>query len=273
MFPAVFQDAKRYLEDENMAALDIELFPCRSDNFGVLIHDPDTGKTASIDAPEEAPILAALERRGWGLTDIFTTHHHGDHVEANLALRERFGAEITGPKGEASKIPGIGFVFEDGGQFTWSGRPVQVIETPGHTAGHVCYYLPEDKLLFSADTLFALGCGRLFEKPAKDMWASLSKLKRLPDDTIVYFGHEYTLANARFAVTIDPFNGALKNRAAEIEAQRAEGIFTCPTTIGLERATNPFLRPDDIDIRKGLSMPDAEDWEVFAEIRARKDKF
>lgn len=256
-----------------MAQLEIELFPCRSDNFGVLIHDPDTKRTASIDAPEEGAIVAALERRGWYLTDIFTTHHHQDHVEANLALKTRYDCEITGPKNEAEKIPGLGFAFGDGGAFVWAGRPVMVIETPGHTAGHVCYYLPEDKLLFAADTLFALGCGRLFERPARDMWISLSKLKDLPEDTTVYFGHEYTLANARFAVTVDPRNQALLERTREIEALRAEGKFTAPTTIGLELATNPFLRANDPGIRKHLGMEGADDWEVFAEIRSRKDNF
>jgi hydroxyacylglutathione hydrolase len=256
-----------------MAELEIELFPCRQDNFGVLLHDPLSGRTSSIDAPQEAPILAALERRGWTLTDIFTTHHHQDHVEANLALKAAFDVEITGPKSEADKIPGIGHAYGDDDQFFFAGHTVHVIETPGHTAGHICYHLPDDKLLFSADTLFALGCGRLFERPARDMWQSLSKLKALPDDTIVYFGHEYTLANARFAVTIDPHNSELLARAREIEALRAEGGFTCPTTIGLEKRTNPFLRPDDPAIRTHLGMQDAADWEVFAEIRARKDKF
>ena len=256
-----------------MAELEIELFRCRSDNFGVLLHDPASGKTASIDAPEEQPILDALARRGWTLTDIFTTHHHQDHVEANLALKARFSAEITGPKNEAAKIPGMGFAFGDGGQFTFAGHSVEVIETPGHTAGHICYYLPLDRLLFAADTLFALGCGRLFERGPRDMWQSLGKLWKLPDDTVVYFGHEYTLVNAKFALTIDPQNIALRDRVKEIEATLAAGGHTAPTTIGLERATNPFLRPDDAGIRKHLGMEGAEDWEVFAEIRARKDKF
>ncbi|MBL0374697.1 hydroxyacylglutathione hydrolase [Rhizobium sp. KVB221] len=256
-----------------MSELQIELFNCRSDNFGVLIHDAQSGKTVSIDAPEEAPILAALDRRGWTLSDIFTTHHHPDHVEANLALKARFDVEITGPKNEADKIPGIGFAFGDGGSFAWAGHPVRVIETPGHTAGHICYYLPEDRILFSADTLFALGCGRLFERPPRDMWQSLSKLKALPGDTVVYFGHEYTLANARFALTIDPHNQALVSRVRDIERQRAEGVFTAPTTIERELQTNPFLRADDPAIRKHLGMEGAEDWEVFAEIRARKDRF
>ncbi|UVC08301.1 hydroxyacylglutathione hydrolase [Rhizobium sp. TH2] len=256
-----------------MANLEIELFRCRSDNFGVLLHDPESGKTASIDAPEEQPILDALTRRGWTLTDIFTTHHHQDHVEANLALKARFNAEITGPKNEADKIPGIGFAFGDGGQFSFAGHPVEVIETPGHTAGHICYYLPQDRLLFAADTLFALGCGRLFERGPRDMWQSLLNLRKLPDDTVVYFGHEYTMSNAKFALTIDPQNAALRDRVKEIEATLASGGHTAPTTIGVERATNPFLRADDAGIRKHLGMEGAEDWEVFAEIRARKDKF
>lgn len=256
-----------------MPALDIELFSCRSDNFGVLIHHPASGKTASIDAPEETPILSALSRRGWTLTHIFTTHHHGDHVEANLALKERFGATIIGPVNEAAKIPGIDRKVGDGDRFDFAGRTVEVIETPGHTAGHICYHLPDDRLLFAADTLFALGCGRLFEKSADVMWASLQKLMTLPDETSVYFGHEYTLSNARFALTVDPDNQALKKRVGEIEALRAEGRFTAPTTVALEKATNPFLRPDSPGIRKTLGMDGDSDAAVFAEIRKRKDNF
>lgn len=256
-----------------MRPLDIELFACRSDNFGVLLHDPATGATASIDAPEEKPILEALARRGWQLTHIFTTHHHGDHVEANAALKSRFGATIIGPAREADRIPGLDQAVNDGDRFDFAGHPVDVIWTSGHTAGHVCYHLPDDGLLFAADTLFALGCGRLFEGTAADMWRSLSKLAALPEETAVYFGHEYTLSNARFAITIDPDNAALRDRTAEIERMRSEGRFTAPTTIGLERATNPFLRAADPGIRKVLGMPNATDTEVFAEIRARKDRF
>jgi hydroxyacylglutathione hydrolase len=256
-----------------MARLEIELFRARSDNFGVLIHDAGSGRTASIDAPEELPILDALGRRGWTLTDIFTTHHHQDHVEANLALKQRFGVTITGPVNEADKIPGIDRKVGGGDRFDFAGHAVEVIETPGHTAGHICFYLPEDKLLFAADTLFALGCGRLFERPAKDMWTSLSKLLTLPDDVAVYFGHEYTLSNARFAVTVDPQGAALRKRVNDIEATLAAGKHTAPTSIGIERQTNPFLRPGDPDIRRRLGMENASDWDVFGEIRARKDKF
>ena len=256
-----------------MEALQIECFPCRSDNFGVLLHDPETLLTASIDAPEEHAIVAAAERRGWKLSHIFTTHHHQDHVEANLALKERYGLSIIGPAAEAKKIPGIDRMVSDGSSFLFGNNTVRVIETPGHTAGHVCYHLPDAKLLFAADTLFALGCGRLFERAPADMWASLQKLAVLPDETVVYFGHEYTLSNARFALTIDPDNSRLATRAREIEEARANGRFTCPTTIGLEKETNPFLRAGDPAIRRVLDMEDASNEDVFAEIRRRKDNF
>lgn len=256
-----------------MSSFQIDVFPCRSDNFGVLLHHAESGLTASIDAPDEAPILAALERRGWRLTHIFTTHHHNDHVAANLALKERFGATVIGPVHESVAIPGLDQAVGDGDQFEFGGEPVHVIETPGHTAGHVCYHLPESKLLFAADTLFAMGCGRLFERPAADMWHSLQKLAALPDETAVYFGHEYTLANARFALTVDPGNERLKARAAEVEETRNAGRFTIPTSIGLEKETNPFLRVADPAIRRNLLMETRENEEVFAEIRRRKDNF
>ncbi|MGN6551740.1 MAG: hydroxyacylglutathione hydrolase [Pararhizobium sp.] len=256
-----------------MAALEIHQFMCRSDNFGVLLHDPETGETASIDAPEEAPIRAALKEKGWTLSHILTTHHHGDHVEANEALKKAFDARIVGPEAEASKIPGIDETVKQDDRFTFAGHPVEVIETPGHTLGHVCYHLPEDALLFSADTLFALGCGRVFEGTPKQMWDSLKKLRALPDRTIVYCGHEYTLSNARFAVTVDPQNLSLKTRAQDVEALRAASRPTLPTTIGEEKMTNPFLRPESPAIRRHLGMEDASDAEVFAAIRARKDRF
>lgn len=256
-----------------MKPLEIEVFQCRSDNYGVLVHDPETGLTASIDAPEEQPILDALSRRGWTLNHILTTHHHTDHVEANLGLKARFQLEIIGPINEAVAIPGLDRSVEDGDEFEFGGHTVCVIETPGHTAGHVCYYFPDDKVLFAADTLFALGCGRLFERPAADMWHSLQKLSALPDETAVYFGHEYTLSNARFALTIDPDNARLQERVREIEATRAASRFTIPTTIGLEKETNPFLRATDPAVRRNLLMESRSNEEVFAEIRKRKDSF
>ena len=251
----------------------IDQFMCRSDNFGVLMHDEASGQTAIIDAPEEAPILTAITRTGWTPNVILTTHHHSDHVEANLALKQRFKLRIVGPQAEAAKIPGIDETVEEGSRFDFAGRMVHVIETPGHTAGHVSYHLPADGLAFTGDTLFALGCGRLFERPAAVMFESLKKLAALPRETKVYCGHEYTQSNARFALSVDPTNSALKERAARIEALRAEGKPTLPTTIGEELATNPFLRSHDPTIRRNLGMENASDVEVFTEIRKRKDNF
>jgi hydroxyacylglutathione hydrolase len=253
--------------------LDVHQFPCRSDNFGVLLHDPVTGRTAAIDAPETEPILQALRDKNWSLDELLITHWHADHVEGNLPLKERFNCRITGPKNEAAKIPGIDVSVSGGDVIEFAGKRAEVIDCPGHTLGSVAYYLPEEKLLFAADTLFALGCGRLLEGTPHDMWASLSKLMALPDDTNVYCGHEYTLSNAKFALTVDPENAELAARADTIRAQRERGEATLPTTIGLEKRTNPFLRPHDLSIRKLLAMENAPDVEVFAEIRRRKDMF
>lgn len=254
-------------------SLQIDQFMCRSDNFGVLVHDPDTGETAVIDAPEERPILDVVERTGWRPTLLLVTHHHADHVEANLALKERFGLTIVGPAAEADRIPGIDRKVGEGDRIAFAGRDIEVIETPGHTAGHVSYHFPRDRLAFTADTLFALGCGRLFEGKPATMLASLKKLAALPLDTVIYCGHEYTQSNARFALSVDPTNSALKERAKEIDALRAEGRPTLPTRLDVEMATNPFLRWHDPVIRRNLGMEGASDEAVFAEIRKRKDVF
>lgn len=254
-------------------AVEVEQFMCRSDNFGILLRDPSSGATALVDAPEEQPILDAIGRTGWKPGLLLVTHHHGDHVEANLALKQRFGLKIVGPAAEASKIPGIDATVAGGDTLRLGGEEIRVIETPGHTAGHVSYHLPRSGVAFTADTLFALGCGRLLEGDAKTMFASLNKLAALPPETVVYCGHEYTLANARFALTVDPDNAALKARAKKVEALRAEGKPALPTTIAEELATNPFLRWGDPSIRKNLGMEDAPDEAVFAEIRRRKDNF
>jgi hydroxyacylglutathione hydrolase len=214
-----------------------------------------------------------LERRGWVLTHIFTTHWHPDHVEANLDLKERFGCGITGPEAEAAKIPGIDRMVKGGDSFDFAGRTVETIDCPGHTLGGISLHIPSEKLLFAADTLFALGCGRLLEGTPDQMWSSLSKLMALPDDTVIYCGHEYTLANAKFALTIDPTNSALRDRAKEIDVLRAAGKPTLPTNMGLEKLTNPFLRASDKTIRQNLNLETASDAEVFAEVRRRKDVF
>jgi hydroxyacylglutathione hydrolase len=251
----------------------IEQFTCRSDNFGVLVHEAESGETAIIDAPEEAAILAAIERTGWRPTALLITHHHGDHVEANLPLKKRFGLKITGPKAEAAKIPGIDEEVEEGRILKLGGEMIGVIETPGHTAGHVSYHFENSHVAFTGDTLFSLGCGRLFECKAPVMLQSLKKLTALPPETRIYCGHEYTQSNARFALTVDPANPALKERAAEVDRLRAEGKATQPTTMARELATNPFLRWHDAAIRRNLGMENATDDAVFAEIRRRKDTF
>ncbi len=253
--------------------LDIVQFPCRDDNFGVLLHDAKTGQTAAIDAPALQPILDLLDERGWTLTHIFTTHHHIDHVEANLDLKAKFGVEITGPTTEAAKIPGIDKTVAGGDRFEFAGHHIDVIDCPGHTLGGISYSIPSQKLLFAADTLFSLGCGRLLEGTPDQMWGSLTRLMALPDDTIIYCGHEYTASNAKFALTIDPDNQALIERALEVEQLRGAGKPTLPTSMGREKATNPFLRADDGAIRELLGMEKARDAEVFAEIRRRKDVF
>jgi len=254
-------------------AVQIEQFMCRSDNFGVLMRDPETGDVALVDAPEEKPILEAIERTGWTPKLLLITHHHADHVEANLALKERFGLRIVGPEAEQDRIPGIDETVREGSTVGFGNEDIRVMETPGHTAGHVSYYLPQSGVVFAADTLFALGCGRLLECPPPVMYESLKRLSDLPPDTVVYCGHEYTLANARFALTVDPDNKVLQERAKKIEALRAEDRMTLPTTIGEELATNPFLRWSDPAIRRNLGMEQAASDEVFAEIRRRKDNF
>jgi hydroxyacylglutathione hydrolase len=256
-----------------MAHLDMHQFICREDNYGVLVHDPESGATASIDAPNAAAIEAQLVKTGWRLTHILNTHHHGDHVEGNLALKEKFACKIIGPGGEASEIPGIDRKVAGGDTFSFAGRDVRVIDTPGHTKGHISLHFPEDETAFVGDTLFALGCGRVIEGTMDMMWNSLEKLRKLPRNTRIYVGHEYTEANARFALTIEPSNRALKQRAEHVFEQRAKGEMTLPTTIGEELETNPFLRPDSPAIRSLLKMEEKSNAEVFGEIRRRKDNF
>lgn len=251
--------------------LEIYQFPARSDNYGVLIHDTETGKTASIDAPSAAEVEAALAAKGWTLTHILTTHHHHDHTEGNAALKAKTGCEIIGPRGEAEKVPGIDKEVGEGDAFMFGKFNVGVLETPGHTLGHIIYFIPEAKVAFVGDTMFAMGCGRVFEGTHEMMWNSLAKLRKLPPDTTVYAGHEYTQSNAKFALTIEPDNEALKKRAAEVDALRAEGKPTLPTTIALELATNPFLRACEPKVKKALDLQTAPDWAVFGEIRTRKD--
>lgn len=255
-----------------MAQLDIEVIPVLSDNYVYLLNEPESGAVGVVDLAEAAPVLQRLEARGLELDWILTTHHHFDHTGGNLELKERTGCRVVGPAGEEASIPGIDVAVAEGDAFELGGARAQVLETPGHTRGHISYWFEDSDALFCADTLFSLGCGRLFEGTAEQMWASLSKYAPLPDSTRVYCGHEYTLSNAHFAVTVDPDNPALRDRVAEVEGLREAGQATIPSTLGSERAANPFLRPDDPAIRRLLGMEGASDAEVFGEIRRRKDQ-
>lgn len=254
-------------------AASVHQFMCLEDNFGVLIHDPATGATASIDAPEAAPVLAALEEKGWTLSDILVTHHHNDHIGGIAEVLTKFPqARITAPAKDKGRIPGAHLYVEEGESVSVGSLKAQVIETPGHTSGHIVYFFPQDKLLFAGDTLFALGCGRAFEAPAAVLHASVMKLAALPGETQLYCGHEYTLSNARFAIRMDPQNATLQARLAKIEALRAEGKPTLPVTLAQEMETNPFLRADDARIKAHLGMENADAAAVFTELRERKNK-
>jgi hydroxyacylglutathione hydrolase len=252
----------------------VHQLPCLADNYGVLIHDSATGATAAIDAPDAAPILAVLEANEWKLTDILLTHHHGDHVQGVPGLKAKFpNARVVGPKKEAAKIGGVDVEVAEGDAVNVGQIDLAVFDTPGHTAGHIVYYIDSDDLLFAGDTLFALGCGRVFETDMATMYHSLMKLAALRGETQVYCGHEYTLSNARFALTVDPENNLLAERATEIEETRKQGRPTLPTTIALETATNPFLRAEDPGVQKALGMANADPVQVFTELRERKNNF
>ena len=249
------------------------LFKCLSDNYGVLLHDPGSGATASIDAPEAGPVEAALKATGWKLTDILVTHHHHDHVGGIGALKTKYQCRVVAPAKEAAKIPGVDETVHEGDEVKIGNLVAKVIETPGHTLGHIAYWLPKDHLAFVGDTLFSIGCGRVIEGTAEMMWRSLVKLRDLPNETLVYCGHEYTAANIRFALTVDKDNPVLDARAAQVEQLIAEGEPTIPVTIGDEKLANPFLRADVPDLAVDIGMAGKPAVQVFAEIRGRKDRF
>ena len=256
-----------------MTKLIVEIIPALSDNYIYLLHEAEAGVTGVVDPAVAEPVMARLDANGWSLDWILSTHHHADHTAGNLDLKQATGCQIAGPGKDAARIPGIDVKLVEGDRFQLGHAEAEIFETPGHTSGHISYWFAGSNALFSADTLFSLGCGRLFEGTPAEMWNSLKKYAALPDDALVYCGHEYTQSNARFALSIDPDNAALQARAKEVDRQRAAGKPTIPTTLGQERATNPFLRPDDRLIRKQLGMEAAADVDVFAEIRQRKDNF
>lgn len=253
--------------------VELRLIPCLADNYAVLLRDTVTEATAVVDAPEVAPIIAALERENWDLTHILVTHHHADHTAGVEALKARFGASVIGPKAERDAIAGLDFSVVDGDPVAVGGLVGRVLETPGHTKGHIVFLFEGERLLFSGDTLFVMGCGRPFECPPPVLWESLLRLRALPDDISVYCGHEYTLSNARFAMSVDPDNAALAARLEEVEALRAAGTPTLPTTIGAEKATNPFLRADDPELAARIGLPGADPGAVFTELRNLKNSF
>ncbi len=249
------------------------LFICLKDNFGVLLHDAQTGATASIDAPEAAPIEAALKATGWRLTDILVTHHHADHTQGIAALKAQHKCRVVAPRNEAKRIADVDETVVEGDMVRVGNLQARVLETPGHTAGHIAYFFPADHLAFVGDTLFSVGCGRVIEGNPEMMWNSLVKLRSLPDDTRFYCGHEYTDANISFARTIEPDNAALAARAQEVKRLLAAGKPTIPATIGAEKADNPFLRADNPELAKSLGLAGKPAWQVFAEIRERKNRF
>jgi hydroxyacylglutathione hydrolase len=254
-------------------ALIVDVFPARSDNYGYLLHDEASGYTAALDAPEAKAIKDALERRGWALTDIFITHHHIDHVEAIPEIKSLYGARVTGPHDEAGKIEGLDVLVRGGDRVLLGETAFDIYDTPGHTLGHIAYHDAHGKHLFSADALFSLGVGRMFEGTPGPMWDGLVKLRDLPDETLVYCGHEYTESNARFALSIDPDNTVLQARAAEVTQLRAEGKATIPFTLGEDKAANPFLRADDPALAARMGLAGAAPGEVFGAIRRAKDNF
>ncbi|MFD1911707.1 hydroxyacylglutathione hydrolase [Halodurantibacterium flavum] len=253
--------------------LTLVTIPCLSDNYAYLLHDEASGATVVVDVPEAAPLLGALRDRGWGVDLILITHHHDDHIAGVDELRAATGAKVVGAAADAHRLPALDHAVTEGDRIAFGGEEAQVIDVSGHTLGHIAFYFAASRIVFTADSLMALGCGRLFEGTGAQMWQSLAKLAALPPETLVCSGHEYTASNARFALTIEPDNSALISRAGEVERARAEGRPTVPSLLSEELATNPFLRVNDPLLRRHLRMEGASDAEVFSEVRARKDRF
>ncbi len=251
----------------------IETFECLADNLGFLVHDDKTGATAAFDAPDANTIRTALARTGWTLSHILVTHHHSDHTDGIAPLKAEFNASVIGPEAEADKIVGLDQTISGSDRVNVGSLEFEVLETPGHTLGHVAYFEPESKSLFSGDALFSLGCGRMFEGTPGPMWRGLAALRGLPDETMVYCGHEYSAANAAFALSIDPDNKALQKRAAEISELRSKGKPTIPFNLAEDKRANPFLRADNLQLAAAMGLKESDPATVFAAIRKAKDGF
>ncbi|MEM8774403.1 MAG: hydroxyacylglutathione hydrolase [Pseudomonadota bacterium] len=251
----------------------IETVPCLSDNYAFLAHDPATNETAVVDVPEAKPILARLAEKGWVASKVIITHHHADHVQGLTELLQQHSAQVIGSAADADRLPPLDIRVSEGDTVKIGTFEGHVLDVSGHTLNHLAFHFPLGNVVFTADSLMALGCGRVFEGTMEQMWGSLSKIAALPPETLVCSGHEYTAANGQFAITIDPENKDLLARVASIKEDRAANRPTVPSRLSLELATNPFLRPTDPSIQGHLGMVGAHPAEVFAEIRRRKDAF
>lgn len=256
-----------------MSEFQIQQIAVLRDNYVYLLRDEATGACAAVDPSVAEPVLAALDRLGWTLTHILNTHHHHDHTGGNLELKQATGCTVVGNARDAARIPGIDVRVADGEVIALGTAQARVLDVSGHTIGHIAYWFEEAGALFCGDTLFSLGCGRLFEGTPSQMWASLSRLRELPPEVRVYCGHEYTESNARFALQIDPDNPSLRRRAEEVKRLRAKGLPTVPSVLGEERAANPFLRADDALLQQAAGLAGDDPVAAFAEIRRRKDAF
>jgi hydroxyacylglutathione hydrolase len=253
--------------------LDIRQIPVLDDNYVYLVREPTSGAVAVVDPAVTDEILAEANKLGWKITHILNTHHHADHIGGNLAIKAATGCTIVGPAHDPDRIPGMDVQVKDGDTYTLGAETARVFFVPGHTRGHIAYWFKDSDALFCGDTMFSIGCGRLFEGTPQQMWTSLSRLRELPPATRIYCAHEYTASNVRFAVSIDPNNPTLRAYEAEVKDKRARNIPTVPSTLKLERAANPFLRADAADLQAAMGLAGRDAVDVFAEVRGRKDNF